>query len=382
VANYVDFDLATAPAPGERPTCIWKGVPVMCGPRGLAGAKNILYHNRGDGTFEDVTTKAHLDRTDGHYAFSVSTLDFDEDGWDDIFVACDSTPSILYHNNHDGTFTDVAVTSGAAFNEDGREQAGMGSTVADYNGDGHLDIFKTNFSDDTSTLYKNGGDGTFTDATAAAGLGLYTQYLGWGTMFFDIDNDGWPDLILVNGHVYPEVDSQHLGSSYKEPRILYHNNGDGTFSDISASAGAGITTAASSRGLAVGDLWNDGRVSIVVSNMNAAPSLLANQVRNANHWVAIHTVGTKSNRDGIGARIRVKTGARVFVDEVRSGSSYISNSDMRVHFGLGAAAKIEWIEIRWPSGLTERFANLLVDQIHTIKEGSGVAVEAETKKPS
>src|SRR5579872_1220107 len=372
VANYVDFDLATAPAPGERPTCIWKGVPVMCGPRGLAGAKNILYHNRGDGTFEDVTTKAHIDRTDGHYAFSISTLDFDEDGWPDIFIACDSTPSILYRNNHDGTFTDVAVTAGAAFNEDGREQAGMGSTIADYNGDGHLDIFKTNFSDDTSTLYKNNGDGTFTDATTSAGLGLYTQYLGWGTMFLDIDNDGWPDLLLVNGHVYPEVDSEHLGSSYKEPRILFHNNGDGTFSDISASGGAAITTAASSRGLAVGDLWNDGKISVVISNMNAVPSLLVNQVRSANHWIAIRTVGTKSNRDGIGARIRVKTAARTLVDEVRSGSSFDSNSDMRVHFGLGAAAKIEWVEIRWPSDLTEKFVNLPVDQIHTLQEGSGV----------
>jgi len=220
VSNYVDFDLGNAPAPGERPTCIWKGVPVMCGPRGLAGSKNILYRNRGDGTFEDVTTKAHIDHTDGHYAFSISTFDFDEDGWPDIFIACDSTPSILYRNNHDGTFTDVAVTAGAAFNEDGREQAGMGSTIGDYNGDGHLDIFKTNFSDDTSTLYKNNGDGTFNDATSAAGLGLYTQYLGWGTMFLDFDNDGCPDLLLVNGHVYPEVDSQHLGSNYKEPRIL------------------------------------------------------------------------------------------------------------------------------------------------------------------
>jgi hypothetical protein len=380
VANYVDFDLATAPAPGERPTCIWKGVPVMCGPRGLAGGKNILYHNRGDGSFEDVTTKAHIDRTDGHYAFSISTLDFDEDGWPDIFIACDSTPSVLYHNNHDGTFTDVAVTAGAAFNEDGREQAGMGSTIADYNGDGHLDIFKTNFSDDTSTLYKNNGDGTFTDATSAAGLGLYTQYLGWGTMFFDFDNDGWPDLILVNGHVYPEVDSQHLGSSFKEPRILYHNNGDGTFSDISASAGPAITTAASSRGLAVGDLWNDGRISIVISNMNATPSLLVNQVRSANHWIGIRTVGTKSNRDGIGARIRVKTATSILVNEVRSGSSFDSNSDIRVHFGLGAAAKIEWVEILWPSGLTERFANLPVDQIHTLQEGSGVPVEANSKK--
>jgi hypothetical protein len=380
IANYVDFDLANAPAPGDRPTCFWKGVPVMCGPRGLAGSKNILYHNRGDGTFEDVTTKARILRTDGHYAFSVSTFDFDEDGWPDIFIACDSTPAILYHNNHDGTFTDVAVTAGAAFNEDGREQAGMGSTIADYNGDGHLDIFKTNFSDDTSTLYKNNGDGTFTDATSAAGLGLYTQYLGWGTMFLDVDNDGWPDLLLVNGHVYPEVDSQHLGSSYKEPRILFHNNGDATFSDISASAGSGITTSASSRGLAVGDFWNDGRISAVINNMNAAPSLLVNQVKSANHWIAIHTVGTKSNRDGIGARIRVKTAARVLVDEVRSGSSYISNSDMRVHFGLGKADKVEWVEIRWPSGLTERFSNLPVDQIQTLDEGKGTRVEPDSKK--
>jgi len=381
VANYVDFDLSTAPAPGERPTCMWKGAPVMCGPRGLPGAKNILYHNRGDGTFEDVTTRARIDRTDGHYCFSVSTLDFDEDGWPDIFVACDSTPSILYHNNHDGTFTDVAVTAGAAFNEDGREQAGMGSTVADYNGDGHLDIFKTNFSDDTSTLYRNNADGTFTDATSVAGLGLYTQYLGWGTMFFDFDNDGWPDLILVNGHVYPEVDSRRLNSSFKEQRFLYHNNGNGTFSDISASAGSGITTPASSRGLAIGDLWNDGKLSAVISNMNAAPSLLVNQVRSSNHWIAIHAVGTKSNRDGIGARISAKTAARTLVDEVRSGSSYSSNSDMRVHFGLGTATRIEWVEIRWPSGLDEKFTDLPVDTIHTLKEGTGTAVPQDPKKP-
>jgi hypothetical protein len=380
VANYVDFDLSTAPAPGQRATCLWKGVPVMCGPSGLPGAKNILYHNKGDGSFEDVTTKAHIDRTDGHYSLSVSTLDFDEDGWPDIYVACDSTPSILYRNNHDGTFTDVAVTAGAAFNEDGREQAGMGTSVADFNGDGHLDIFKTNFSDDTSTLYRNNGDGTFTDATSAAGLGLYTQYLGWGTMFFDFDNDGWPDLILANGHVYPEVDSQHLGSSYKEPRILYHNNGDGTFRDISASSGSGLTTPASSRGLAVGDLWNDGRMSVVVSNMNAPASLLVNQVRTPNHWIALRTVGTKSNRDGIGARITLKVGSRMLVNEVRSGSSYISNSDMRVHFGLGTAAKVDWIEIRWPSGLIERFADLGVDAIHTVNEGSGKAIETDAKK--
>src|ERR1700681_4561506 len=381
IANYVDFDLATAPAPGERASCMWKGVPVMCGPRGLASAKNILYHNRGDGTFEDVTTKAHIDRTDGHYAFSVSTLDFDDDGWPDIYVACDSTPSILYRNNRDGTFTDVGVTAGAAFNEDGREQAGMGSTVGDYNGDGRLDIFKTNFSDDTSTLYRNNGDGTFDDVTTAAGLGLYTKYLGWGTMFLDVDNDGWPDLLLVNGHVYPEVDKNNLGSNYEEPRILYHNLGKGAFADISAGAGPGISARASSRGLAIGDLWNDGRISAVITNLNAVPSLLVNQVRSANHWIAIRTVGTKSNRDGIGAGISVTAGTRTLVDEVRSGSSYNSSSDMRVHFGLGSATKVNSVQIRWPSGLLEHFDNLPSDTLQTLKEGSVTPAASEQKKP-
>jgi hypothetical protein len=382
VANYVDFDVSTTPAPGERASCVWKGVPVMCGPRGLPGAKNILYRNLGNGRFEDVTSKARIDQTSGHYAFSVSTFDFDDDGWPDIYVACDSTASILYHNNRDGTFTDVAVVAGAAFNEDGREQAGMGSTIADYDGDGRLDIFKTNFSDDTSTLYRNNGNGTFDDVTFAAGLGLYTRYLGWGTMFLDFDNDSWPDLLLVNGHVYPEVDKQHLGSSYEEPRILYHNNGDKTFSDISAQAGPGITAVHAGRGLAVGDLWNDGRISALISNMNAAPSLLVNQARSPNHWIGLQAVGTKSNRDGIGARVTLKVGARLLVDEVRSGSSYDSNSDLRIHFGIGAATKVDWIQVRWPSGLTERFENMSVDTIHTVKEGSGSAVAPAAKSSS
>ena len=375
VANYVDFDISTAPGPGERASCVWKGVPVMCGPRGLPGSKNILYHNLGRGKFEDVTTKAHIDQAAGHYALSVSTLDYDDDGWPDIYIACDSTPSILYHNNHDGTFTDVAVVAGAAFNEDGRAQAGMGSTVADFNGDGKLDIFRTNFSDDTSTLYRNNGNGTFDDVTFAAGLGLHTQYLGWGTMFFDFDNDGWSDLLVVNGHVYPEVDKQHLGSNFQEPKILYRNNANGTFTDISAQAGAGITTSTSARGLAIGDLWNNGQLSAVISNMNAHPSLLVNQIKSPDHWIAFRTVGTKSNRDGIGARLTVKAGGRLRMDEVRSGSSYSSSSDMRVHFGLGETTKIDFVEVRWPSGLLERFEGLSVDSIHELKEGTRAAVK-------
>jgi len=380
VANYVDFDVSTAPAPGERASCVWKGVPVMCGPRGLGGSKNILYHNQGGGTFADVTTKAHIDQTSGHYSLGVATFDYDDDGWPDIYVACDSTASILYHNNHDGTFTDVAVSAGAAYNEDGREQAGMGTTIGDFNRDGALDIFKTNFSDDTSTLYRNNGNGTFDDVTFAVGLGLHTKYLGWGANFLDFDNDGWPDLLVVNGHVYPEVDKQHLGSDYQEPRILYHNDGTGKFVDISDEAGPGISVPHAGRGAAVGDLWNDGRISAVISNMNAPASLLVNQIRSPNHWIAVRTVGTKSNRDGIGARVTVKAGTHRWVDEVRSGASYASNNDIRVHFGLGSAAKVDWIQIRWPSGLVERYDKLASDAIHTLKEGEGAAVEAIPEK--
>ena len=380
VANYVDFDLASTPVPGGASSCRWKGVPVMCGPRGLRGSKNILYENRGDGTFTDVTRKAHIDQTSGHFGFSVSTFDFDDDGWPDIYIADDSAPSVLYHNNRDGTFTDVAVTAGVAYNEDGREQAGMGTTIADYNGDGTLDIFKTNFSDDTPTLYSNNGNGIFTDVTYPAGLGLHTQYLGWGTMFFDFDNDGWPDLILVNGHVYPVVDNFHLASGYLEPRLLYHNNSNGTFSDISENAGPGITATTSGRGLAVGDFRNDGQLSVVINNMNAKPSLLVNSLRSGNHWIAFKTVGTRSNRDGIGAKITVKAGKRTLVDEVRSGSSYISQNDMRVHFGLGSATKIDYVQVRWPSGLVERFDKLPPDAIHVLKEGTGEAVSPDLKK--
>lgn len=374
-ANYVDFDVSTAPRPGESASCMWKGIPVMCGPKGLKGAKNLLYKNLGGGRFKDVSAAAGIEKTSGHYCFSVSPADFDDDGWPDIYIACDSTPSILYRNQHDGTFKDIAVVAGAAFNEDGREQAGMGSAIADYDGDGDMDIAKTNFSDDTSTIYRNEGNGAFSDATFAAGLGLNTRYLGWGAAFFDFDNDSWPDLLLVNGHVYPEVDKYKLGSDYHEPRVLYRNLGNGKFEDISKDSGPGITTPLSSRGLAVGNLWNDGRLSAVVSNMHAPPSLLVNQTKYANNWIAFQAVGTKSNRSGIGARLTLKAGTRTMVDEVHSGSSYSSNNDMRVHFGLGPAKGVDHVEVRWPSGLVERFTNPRVNSIVVLKEGDGVAVK-------
>lgn len=375
VSNYVHFDLANTPAPGQAVDCTWKGVPVMCGPRGLPSAPNILYHNLGNGKFEDVSKRSGIQDTPGHYCFSVSTLDYDDDGWPDIFVACDSTPSILYHNNHNGTFTDKAADAGVAFNEDGREQAGMGSTVADYDDDGRPDIFKTNFSDDTSTLYHNEGDGTFADVTTSVGMGVNTQYLGWGTMFMDIDNDGWPDLLLVNGHVYPEVDSSNLGSAYKEPRIVYRSLANGKFQDISKLSGPGITVPESSRGLAIADLWNDGRMEAIVNNISDRPMLLVNIAQNQNHWLGIRLVGTKSNRDAIGARVTVYAGTHRWIGEVRSGSSYDSSNDLRLHFGLGQDAQVKRIEVRWPNGSEEVFDGTQANRFVLLREGSGHAAQ-------
>src|SRR5436309_1799351 len=327
VANYAGFDFAPAPPPGKYPTCLWKGIAVFCGPRGLPASKNILYRNLGNGRFQDLTVPSRIDRTMGHFCFSVTPFDFDNDGWPDIFVACDSTPNILYHNNQDSSFSDVGLFSGVAYNLDGREQSGMGSTVADYDGDGRLDLFRTNFSDDTPTLYHNNGDGTFTDVTYLAGLGSRTQYLGWGTLFCDFDYDVCPDLLIANGHVYPEVDSLDLDIHYSEPKLLYHNNGNGTFTDISDTAGPGIRTPAPSRGLAVGDLWNDGRLSAVIANRSGPPSMLVNRTTYPNHWIEVKAVGTRSNRSGIGAGLLLKTNSREQIDEIRSGSSYISNND-------------------------------------------------------
>ena len=374
VANYVHFDLASTPAPGSEAGCMWKGTPVMCGPRGLPSAPNLLYHNEGGGKFKDVSTASGIEKTAGHYCFSVTTLDYNEDGWTDIYVACDSTPSILYRNNHDGTFTDVGADTGAAFNEDGREQAGMGSTAADYDGDGHLDIFKTNFSDDTATLYHANGDGTFTDVTVDAGLGINLDALGWGAMFADVDNDGYPDLLVVNGHVYPEVDAARLGTTFKEPRFLYWNQGNGKFKDMSNVSGPGLTEPLSGRGLAIADFWNDGRIEAVVNNLSDRPMLLVNEAKNSNHWLGLKLTGTKSNRSAIGARVVLHGSKRNWVDEVRSGSSYNSSNDLRLHFGLGTDAKPASVEVRWPNGEKELFPVDGVDRMMEVIEGIGKAL--------
>jgi enediyne biosynthesis protein E4 len=370
VSEYVDFDPNHTPEPGSSSLCQWKGISVMCGPRGLKGTRNELYHNNGDGTFSDVSDKSGVSKTEPYYCFTALTGDFDNDGWPDIFVACDSTPSLLFRNNHDGTFAEIAVKAGVAYNEDGREEAGMGADAMDYDGDGWLDIIRTNFSDETSTLYHNNGDGTFTDVTYVSGLGTNTQFLGWGTLFVDVDNDGWPDLFMANGHVYPEVDSNGLSSTFRERKVLYWNEHNGKFIDISLDAGPGITAPFNSHGAAVADFDNDGALEILVNNSHDVPSLLKNYGEHGN-WISLKLVGTKSNRDAIGARVTVNSGGHQQVQEVRSGGSYISQSDFRPHFGLGKSSEAETVEVKWPSGVRQEFHDVGADKFYQIQEGSG-----------
>ncbi len=372
ISDYIDLDLENTPMAGEGPFCQSRGIPVMCGPRGLPGGTNRLYHNNGDGSFTDVSQSSGVVQPSGYYAFAILTSDFDNDDWPDIYVACDSTPSILYHNNGDGTFTDVAVPYGAAYNEDGMEQAGMGVSAGDYNRDGWFDIFKTNFSEDTSTLYRNNGDGTFTDATYEAGMSMNTRYLGWGCAFFDYDNDSWKDIVLVNGHLYPEAEQIGLDTRYRQPKILYKNLRNGRFQDVSADAGPGITSSSPARGMAVGDFDNDGDLDIVINNINDRAELLRNEGGNENHAIMIKTIGEKSNRTGLGARIRVVTGTDEQVDEVRSGGSFDSQSDLRVHFGIGQAAKVDLIEIKWLSGQVDTLKDVEPNQVIYVAEGKGI----------
>ena len=304
VCNYLTLDPASIPPANDTHYCQWKGVPIMCGPRGLAGDTNILYHNNGDGTFTDVSEKAGILKPGPRYSITSVSYDFDNDGWPDIYVAVDSEPSILFKNNHDGTFTDIAVMAGCAYSDNGHEQAGMGVAVGDYDCDGWFDIFKTNFADDTCNLYHNNGDGTFTDVTFESGVGVNNRYVAWGCGFVDYDNDGWADIIQINGHVYPEIDHYNFGQTFKNPRLVYRNLGDGHFKDVSAEMGPGISEHYSSRGAAFGDYNNDGDMDVLVLNMNDLPSLLRNEGGNKQNWIKIKLVGTKCNRTAIGARVR------------------------------------------------------------------------------
>jgi enediyne biosynthesis protein E4 len=301
------------------------------------------------------------------------SCDFDNDGWPDIYVAVDSEPSILFHNNHDGTFTDVAVMAGCAYSENGHEQAGMGVGVGDYDCDGWFDIFKTNFADDTCNLYHNNGDGTFSDVTFASGIGINNQYVAWGCAFIDYDNDGWSDIFQVNGHVYPEIGGHEIGQSFKNPRLVYKNLGNGQFKDVSPAMGTGVTERFSSRGAAFGDYDNDGDIDVLILNMNDLPSLLRNDGGNQQNWIKIKLIGTRCNRSAIGARVRVLTGSHAQMDEVRSGSSVMSQSDLRLHFGLGKTQIVDLIEVRWPTTQKfERFTQVKANQILMIREGSGI----------
>jgi len=368
VVHYVDFDLAHTPHPGQTSQCQWKGKPVMCGPRGLPPETLSFYQNDGHGHFTDVSEQVHISVAKNYYGFSALTGDFDNDGFPDIFVACDSTASLYYHNLGGKMFEEIGVRAGLAYNEDGREQAGMGAAAADFDGDGLLDIFKTNFADDTHTMYRNQGGNNFEDDTIGSGLAVNTKYLGWGTAFVDFDNDGWKDLVIANGHVYPEVDTGHTAENYKQPRLLYWNRGDGQFFDLSANGGSGITDVHSSRGLAVGDLDNDGNEEVIIINMGEAPSLLKNFAIGGNSLlVRVLTVG----RDAIGARIIVSAGGHKQVDEVRSGGSYLSQNDFRLHFGLGRYKTAD-ISIRWVDGNVQNFESVAAGQILTIEEGKGI----------
>jgi len=368
IANYVKFDFATTPKPGENPYCWYRDLAVNCGPRGLPFDRNILYHNNGDGTFTDVSDASGVSKPNQNYCLGVLTGDFNQDGRTDVFVACDQTPSLLYINRGDGTFSEEGVLRGAAFDENGKAMSGMGATSADYDGDGKPDIFRTNFSDERETLYHNRGGADFDDATISAGLARNTRWVGWGCGFFDFDNRGWKDLLLVNGHVFPEVDRLKIDIHYKDRAILYRNNGNGTFSDISERAGSGILERHAARGAAFGDYDNDGLIEVLVNNQNEPPSLLKNTRRPAGNWVILKLEGVKSNRSAIGARVRLTAGGHTQMDEVRSGGSYLSQNDLRLHFGLGTATKVEQVEILWPSGIRQIARNLDAGRVITLRE--------------
>ena len=375
VANYVEYDLNHLPEFGKDKTCQYKGIAVQCGPRGLRGSGDSLFHNNGDGTFSDVSKKAGVSDPNGYFGMGVICSDFDDDGLIDIFVANDSTPNLLYHNNGDGTFKEIGFISGTALSENGSEQGSMGVTVGDYDHDGRFDIFITNFVDDYDTLYHNDGHNFFTDVAYKTNVAAVSMPLvRWGTKFFDYDNDGWVDLFIACGHVYPQLEH------YRQRKLLHHNNRDGTFSEVAEQFGAPLMQERAGRGVAFGDIDNDGDVDIVINDLDGSPQVLRNDGGNTNNSILIKTVGVKSNRDGIGARVKVVSGDLTQIDEVRSGGSYISQSDLRLHFGLERRTKIDLIEIRWPSGVVDKITNANVNKIITVKEGRGVVEQKDFKK--
>ncbi|HUI56268.1 MAG TPA: CRTAC1 family protein, partial [Bryobacteraceae bacterium] len=371
VAHYVDFDLNAVPKLGEAAACNWKGVPVPCGPRGLPPGGLKLYRNNGDETFTDVTAASGLIKAKGSYPLTAVAADFDNDGWPDLYVACDSTASFLLRNNHDGTFTDIGLESGVALNGDGMEQAGMGLAIGDYNLDGNLDIFKTHFCDDTCVLYRNNGKWNFDDVTVTSGLGVETRYTCWGTAMLDLDNDGLPDLFFATGSIYPELEAKVPAYPYQTPRVIFRNLGGGKFEELMDGAGPGVAAAHSSRGCAFGDFDNDGDVDVVIVNFNEPPSLLRNDVTGGGHWLKVKLEGTKSNRSAIGATVVAKYGGKKQAQAVLSQGSFFSVNDLRLHFGLGSEKTAD-LEIRWPSGAVEQIAAVDGDQLVTVREGSGV----------
>jgi hypothetical protein len=366
VAVYVDFDLAHIPKPGANPNCNWKGVATPCGPRGLRPSRHFLYHNRGDGTFEDVSEKTGIAAARNCFGLTSISADLDDDGWPDIFVACDSTPALFFHNKHDGTFTEDGIERGLALNDDGMEQAGMGSTVGDFNEDGLFDVFKTHFTDDTQGLYQGLGRGLYREATIKAGLAVETRYITWGVGMEDLDNDGWPDIFLVTGNVYSGLDSLLPSDPYHTPPVLFRNLG-GTFEQLFDEGGPAMLETHCSRGTAFGDFDNDGDVDVVVWNRNEPPGLLRNDVKPGNHWLQVKLTGTKSNRAAIGARVTVEFEGRKWARAVLSQSSFTSASDLRLHFGLGKATSAK-VNIRWPSGEEQTVAVTQVDRVLAITE--------------
>ncbi len=352
--------------------CTWKGVAVNCGPRGLPTGFVQLFHNNGDGTFTEVSKASGVAAASGSYPMTTVAADYDNDGWPDIYVACDSTPSWLFRNQHDGTFREEALERGIALSEDGMEQAGMGIGVGDYDLDGNLDIFKTNFADDTNVLYRNDGKGNFDDVTIRSGLGIETRYVGWGTGIVDLDNDGFPDLFVTTGSVYPEVEKKLPSYPFRTPRLVFRNLGDGRFEELIEEAGSGISEPHASRGCAFGDFDNDGDMDVLVMNMNEPPSLLRNDVTSGGHWLKVLLTGVQSNRSAIGARVTTRYGNRRQAQEVLAQSSFYSTNDRRLHFGLGAEVTAD-LTIRWPNGKIEAISNVAADQLVVIREGEGIA---------